>query len=158
MLPPLRGGHEAALLPPILWATSLVGVVAQASGALGHAAGTTAGFVVASSFLSGPLSRVGVPQGVRETSRLAAGGGLTAAAMEPPAVRGLSHGVPHRSPWRALATASLWAGDCSGVRTSTAVAATTSGLRLLAGTGLFPGESTSIAVSEAALPVRTGRR
>ena len=23
MLPPLRGGHEAALLPPILWATSL---------------------------------------------------------------------------------------------------------------------------------------
>ena len=108
MLPPLRGGHEAALLPPILWATSLEGVVTQASRALGLTAGTTAGSVVASSVLSGPLSRVGVPQGVRETSRLAAGGGLTAAAMEPPAARGLSHGVPHRSPWRALVIASLW--------------------------------------------------
>ena len=99
MLPPLRGGHEAALLPPILWATSLVGVVAQASGALGHAAGTTAGFVVASSFLSGPLSRVGVPQGVRETSRLAAGGGLTAAC---PTVH---HGARWRQPRLGLVTA-----------------------------------------------------
>ena len=110
MLPPLRGGHEAALPP--------------------------------GSFVSGPLSRVGVPQGVRETSRLAGGGGLTAAAMEPPAARGLRHGVPHRSPWRALVAASPWAGDCCGVGTSTAVATTTSGLLLPAGTGLFPGEST----------------
>ena len=82
----------------------------------------------------------------------------TAAAMEPPAARGLSHGVPHRSPWRALVVASPWAGDCCGVGTSTAGATTTSGLLLPASTGLFPGESTSIAVSEAALPVRTGRR
>ena len=91
MLPPLRGGHEAALLPPILWATSPEGVVTQASRALGLTTGTTAGSVVAGSFFSGPLSRVGVPQGVRETSRLAAGGGLTAAAMDP---RG-----PRLEPW-----------------------------------------------------------
>ena len=48
-------------------------------------------------------------------------------------------------------------GDCFGVGATTSKITPASRLVLPAGTELFPGESTSIAVSESNLPVRTGK-
>ena len=97
---------------------------------------------------------LGVPQGVRDTSRLGCGGGLTGAALGP----GLVHGVVHLPPRGGPAVDSPGTGkNCFGVVATTSETTPSSRLVLPAGTGLFPGESTSVAVSESNLPVRTGR-
>ena len=98
---------------------------------------------------------LGVPQGVRDTSRL--GRRADRSRNRAPGSLGPRPG-PWRGPSPGPAIDSPGAGDCFGVGATTSGTISSSRLVLPVGTGLFPGESTSIAVSESNLRVRTGRR
>ena len=96
---------------------------------------------------------LGVPQGVRDTSRLGCGGGLTAAATEPLAALGpgLVHGVVHLPPRGGPAIDSHGAGDCFGVDATTPETTPSSRLVLLAGTGQEANVASAVASIGSAL-------